>query len=418
MQQASRRSRGSEAGRSAGPVRGGVLDHAALLGLRAIRRGLGSPPLRLELAGGPAVGPPAAEAIGTVRIADRTALLQLLLDAELAFGDLYTQERIELEGDVVEMLTAANRQSSSPGLRARLPRWLRDPRLHQELGRAADNARRHYDVGNEFYSLWLDAGMVYTCAYFPTPEVSLEEAQLAKMDHVCRKLRLRPGEEVIEAGCGWGSLALHMARWYGVRVRAFNVSHEQVLWAREQAEKQGLADRVEFVEDDYRNIDGRCDAFVSVGMLEHVGPDHYEALGALIDRVLAPEGRGLIHTIGRSRAQRLNRWVVKRIFPNAHPPTISEMMRIFEPRDFAVLDLENLRRHYELTALHWLRRYEANRRAVDGLVPRETARAWHLYLAGTVSAFRAATMCLYQVVFSRAANDAIPWTRADLYRAA
>lgn len=398
--------------------KGAALDRMASVGLRAIHRALGDPPLRLELADRSWLGPAPGEAVGTVRIADRRALLRLLLDAELAFGDLYSEGRLGLEGDLVEMLTLANRRPTSPGLRSRLPRWLRDPRIRQDLGLAAQNARRHYDVSNEFYSLWLDERMVYTCAYFPTPEASLEEAQLAKLDHVSRKLRLRPGEEVIEAGCGWGSLALHMARWYGVRVRAFNVSHEQILWAREQAEKQGLADRVEFVEDDYRNIDGRCDAFVSVGMLEHVGPDHYEELGALIDRVLVPEGRGLIHTIGRSRPQRLNRWIVKRIFPNAHPPSLSEMMRIFEPRDFAVLDVENLRLHYERTALHWLRRYEENRRRIEALVSPETARAWHLYLAGTVSAFRAATMCLYQVVFSRAANDAIPWTRAHVYRTA
>jgi cyclopropane-fatty-acyl-phospholipid synthase len=274
--------------------------------------------------------------------------------------------------------------------------------LHQELGRAATNARRHYDVGNEFYALWLDERMLYTCAYFPSPDATLEDAQLAKLDHVCRKVGLRPGMQVIELGAGWGALALFMARRYGVRVRAWNVSHEQVAYAREQAEKQQLADRVEFILDDWRNASGRCDALVSVGMLEHVGPDHYQDLGALAARVLAPEGLALVHSIGRAATQRLNRWITERIFPNAHPPALSEMMRIVEPNGFVVLDVENLRRHYALTARHWL----------------ATARAWRLYLAGTVASFRTASLHLYQVVFTRARNDAIPWTRADWYTSA
>ena len=270
-------------------------------------------------------------------------------------------------------------------------------------------------MGNDFYALWLDERMVYTCAYFARPELTLEEAQVAKLDHVCRKLRLRPEQRVLELGSGWGALAIHMARRYGARVRAFNVSVEQVAFAREQAEKQGVASRVEFVLDDYRNASGRWDALASVGMLEHVGPAHFAELGRVIARTLAPDGLGLIHTIGRSRPQPLNRWVATRIFPNAHPPSLSEIMRIFEPQDLAVLDVENLRRHYERTAAEWLARYQRSRRLVAERVPAETARGFELYLAGTVAAFRCAWMCLYQVVFTRAKNDAIPWTRADLY---
>jgi cyclopropane-fatty-acyl-phospholipid synthase len=206
-----------------------------------------------------------------------------------------------------------------------------------------------------------------------------------------------------------------MARNYGARVRAYNVSREQTLYAREQAEKQGLSDRVDFIEDDYRNITGRCDAFASVGMLEHVGLAHYGELGSVIDRCLEPEGRGLIHSIGRSQSQRVNRWIEKRIFPNARPPTLGEMMAVFEPHDFAVLDVENLRLHYATTAEHWLRRFERNRRLVVELVGEERARAWHLYLTGTVATFRVSSMQLFQVVFTRASNDRIPRTRAHLY---
>jgi cyclopropane-fatty-acyl-phospholipid synthase len=390
-----------------------LTDRIAAFAARQLVAALPHAPVRIRLPG-VTVGPERG-ALGTLRLADRRALLELCLDPELAFGDLYGSGRLEVEGDLVQLLVEAFRGTLAVGLRDRLPRGLRERALDQGLGRAATNARRHYDVGNEFYALWLDERMLYTCAYFPSPDATLEEAQLAKLDHVCRKAGLRPGMQVIELGAGWGALALHMARRYGVRVRAWNVSVEQVAYAREQAEKQQLEGRVEFILDDWRNASGRCDALVSVGMLEHVGPDHYAELGALIRRVLSPEGLALVHSIGRAAPLRLNRWIVERIFPNAHPPALSEAMRIVEPNGFAVLDVENLRRHYALTARHWLSRYEANARRIEELVGRETARAWRLYLAGTVAAFETASLHLYQIVFTRADNDAIPWTRADWY---
>jgi cyclopropane-fatty-acyl-phospholipid synthase len=376
-------------------------------------RAIGDPPVRLEFPDGTGIGPPRERAVATVRFLDARAPFAFAFDPELAFGDLVAAGRIAIEGDWIRLIELANVDPASNGLWSKLRRAFAP--LHQGLSRATENARHHYDVGNEFYSAWLDERMVYTCAYFPTPEATLEEAQVAKLDHVCRKLRLREGQSVLELGSGWGALALHMARWYGVRVRAFNVSLEQVQYAREQAEKQGLAQRVEFVLDDYRNASGRYDALASVGMLEHVGPSHYGELGGVIERTLAPDGLGLIHTIGRYRPMALNRWIATRVFPNAHPPALSEMMAIFEPHGFMVLDVENLRLHYAETARHWLERFRAARKRVETLVSAETARAWELYLAGTAAAFRAATMCLYQVVFTRARNNRIPWTRADLY---
>jgi cyclopropane-fatty-acyl-phospholipid synthase len=386
----------------------------------AVHRGLGASDVRFELADGSAIGPDRSAAVATLRFADALGPLALALDPDLALGDLYASGRLEIEGSLVDLICRTDGTPGNRGLAGAARRLLRagaPAAWRQALGRATGNARHHYDVGNDFYALWLDERMIYTCAYFTRPELSLEDAQLAKLDHVCRKLRLVPGQRVLELGCGWGALAIHMARRYGVRVRAFNVSREQVAWAREHAEKHGVATRVEFVLDDYRNASGRFDALASVGMLEHVGPGHYGELGRVIARTLEPRGLGLIHSIGRSRPQPLNRWVATRIFPNAHPPALSEMMRIFEPHDFAVLDVENLRRHYALTAQHWLERYERNRRLISQRVPESTARAFELYLAGTVAAFRCAWMCLYQVVFTRAKNDEIPWTRADLYGA-
>jgi cyclopropane-fatty-acyl-phospholipid synthase len=392
-----------------------VADRVAHAIGRRLHAALDPERVRLELHDGAAFGPARAAALATVRLADARAAFELAFDPQLAFGDLYATGRMQVEGSLVDLVCATNAAPPRFGVRDWLARHAAPGRRAQALARATENARHHYDVGNDFYALWLDERMVYTCAYFARADTTLEEAQLAKLDHVCRKLRLAPEQRVLELGSGWGSLAIHMARHYGARVRAFNVSREQVAFAREQAEKAGVASRVEFVLDDYRSASGRYDAVASVGMLEHVGPENYEALGRVIAGTLAPHGLGLIHTIGRSQPWPLNRWIATRIFPNAHPPALSEMMRIFEPQNFAVLDVENLRRHYERTASCWLARYQTNRRLVSERVPEETARAFELYLAGTVAAFRCAWLCLYQVVFTRAGNDAIPWTRADLY---
>jgi cyclopropane-fatty-acyl-phospholipid synthase len=254
--------------------------------------------------------------------------------------------------------------------------------------------------------------MVYTCAYFPAPDCDLDRAQVAKMDRVCRKLQLTPGERVIEAGCGWGSLALFMAREYGVTVRAFNVSAEQIAYARDRARVEQLADRVEFVEDDYRNVRGVCDAFVSVGMLEHVGVADYRTLGAVLDRSLGVGGRGLLHFIGRNRPGPLNPWIRKRIFPGAYPPTLPEVFeRVLEPSDLSVIDVENLRLHYASTLEHWRRRFETAADDVAAMFGETFVRAWRLYLAGSQAAFTTGSMQLFQVLFARGSSNAIPWTR-------
>ena len=354
-----------------------------------------------------------------VRIRDCGALWQVVRDPSLHFGDLYSEGRIEVEGDLVTFLErtyaaleAGRSGRASPWWRL----WSDTAPSSRSIAAARDNIHRHYDLGNDFYALWLDReAMQYTCAYFPESGMSLEAAQRAKMDHVCRKLRLQPGQRVFEAGCGWGGFALHMAREYGVQVRAWNISREQIRFAADRARKEGLGDRVTFVEDDYRNLRGECDAFVSVGMLEHVGPENYRALGAVIDRCLAPQGLGLIHTIGRNRPEAMNGWIERRIFPGAQPPSLGEMAAIFEPFGFSVLDVENLRLHYAETLRHWMARYLAAIDEVRATRDAGFARAWQLYLAGSQAAFSTGCMQLFQVLFARGANNELPRTRRHLY---
>jgi cyclopropane-fatty-acyl-phospholipid synthase len=256
--------------------------------------------------------------------------------------------------------------------------------------------------------------MSYTCAYFPTPETTLEEAQLAKYDHVCRKLRLRPGERVVEAGCGWGTFALYMARHYGVSVTAYNISRAQIEWARERARREGLHDRVEFKAEDYRKIRGRYDAFVSVGMLEHVGRAHYQELGKVIAGCLTSRGRGLLHSIGRSRPRAMNPWIERRIFPGAYIPSLREMLLVLEPWGLCMLDVEDLRPHYARTLENWLERFEKHAGAIALRFDASFVRAWRLYLASSIAAFRCGSVQLFQVLFARPDYPAA-WTREHLY---
>ena len=378
---------------------------------------LGNPPLRLTLWDGTIIATGnTAPAVGMV-LRERKVLWRLLSNPRLHFGDDYSAGRIEIEGGLVPCIECIYRaMEETPRFRRRsLPDAYRrnQPRLNS-LDGSRDNIHHHYDIGNDFYKLWLDAEMLYTCAYFPAPSVSLEAAQLAKMELVCRKLRLQPGQRVVEAGCGWGGLARYMAKNYGVKVQAYNISSEQIAYARQRAGDEGLAGQVEYIEDDYRNISGRHDAFVAVGMLEHVGPDHYQELGQLINRSLTEDGLGLIHTIGQNRAAPLSPWFLQRIFPGSYPPTLREMMALFEPCDFSVLDVENLRLHYAKTCEHWLSRFEENQERVRELFDETFVRTWRLYLSGCIANFQLGNLQLYQVVFARPGNNRIPLTRSHL----
>ncbi len=206
-----------------------------------------------------------------------------------------------------------------------------------------------------------------------------------------------------------------MARHYGVKVRAYNLSAEQIAYARERARKENLQGRVEFVQDDWRNISGRYDAFVSVGMLEHVGRASYGELSRTIDRCLAREGWGLIHSIGQVRPRPFDRWTETRIFPGAYPPALSEMTALLEPSGLIALDVENLRLHYARTLRDWLQRFEWSVDAVHRLFDARFVRMWRLYLAGSIAAFETGSLHLFQMLFSRASNNQVPRTRAYQY---
>jgi len=386
--------------------------------LRRLHSSLGSPEIRLTMGDSLEVSPAAAFPVASIAIQDRRTLLHMLLDPQLGFGDAYTAGRVKVEGSLVAALETVFRSMSTIESRNWYSR-IASPSLaflqRNSLQGARKNIHRHYDLGTAFFSLWLDSQLVYSGAYFSSALLTLEEAQIAKMDYICRKLNLQPGERVVDIGCGWGALAFHMAQHYGSNVQAVSNSHEQILWARRRAAELRVTHQVEFIEDDYRNISSTCDAIVSVGMLEHVGTQRYHEMGRVIHRVLDRAGRGLIQTIGLNQPRPFNLWIRKRVFPGTYAPTLRQAMDLLEPGDFSVVDVENLRPHYVRTLEHWLKRFEDSAAKISEMFGADFVRLWRLYLAGSLAGFSSGSLQHFQILFARKACQRIPQTRTELY---
>jgi cyclopropane-fatty-acyl-phospholipid synthase len=383
--------------------------------LRAVRRIADPVHVQVAAPGMSSPAPRQSPEAPTIWVDNRRTLAALLLNPEVSFGDAYSEGRLDIVGDIISVLeTLFESTSRVSGWNLRLvSAWLQWIQSNS-LDGSHKNIHHHYDLPTDFYKLWLDRQMLYTCAYFPDRTATLEEAQRAKLDLVCQKLWLQPGETVAEAGCGWGALSLYMAKHYGVRVKAFNISHEQIVFARARAKDQGLTSQVEFIEEDYRNIRGHFDAFVSLGMVEHVGAEHYSRLGGVIHGAIGDSGRGLLHFIGRNYPQPFSVWIRKRVFPGAYAPALREAMQMLEPSDFSVLDVENLRPHYAKTLECWLQRFERSYESVAQRFGSDFARMWRLYLAGSIAAFNVGALQLFQIVFAGRKCRGIPWTRNHL----
>lgn len=280
----------------------------------------------------------------------------------------------------------------------------------------------HYDLSNDFYGLWLDRNMVYSCGYFRTPNDDLDTAQEQKLDYICRKLRLKAGERLLDIGCGWGALILHAARHYGAHALGITLSERQLEFARERIEREGLSERCEVRLLDYRKLDepGGYDKLLSVGMVEHVGeanlPEYFERAFQL----LRPGGVFLNHGIGRAGnriAPRQPTFTDVYVFPDGELVSIADMLQVAEKTGFEVRDVENLREHYAMTLQHWLRRLEAHEAEARRFTDEVKYRIWRLYLAGAAHYFRSAKLDIYQtlLVKNAAGRSDLPLTRAEWY---
>ena len=355
----------------------------------------------------------------TIRLHDRALHWKLALNPELHAGEAYMDGTltVESEGGIHGFLTifSVNRDGlgsvASQKLIRRAWRALAHWRQANRIGVAASNARSHYDIPTPLYRLFLDEGLNYSCAVFEDPETdTLEQAQRNKLDRIVAKLRIRPGTRVAEIGCGWGSLAMAMAA-RGAEVTAVNVSPAQLAIARERATAAGLADRIRFVETDYRDLDGRFDRVVSVGMMEHVGMTNYDEYFSKVANLLEPDGHAMIHSIGRMKPPgTTGPFIHKYIFPGGYVPALSEVFAATERCGIWVADMEVLRLHYYHTIRHWRLRFEARRAEAAAMLDERFCRMWEFYLSAVELGFLNGSNMVFQLLLARR-RDAVPITR-------
>lgn len=358
----------------------------------------------------------------TVRLHTAGLARRLLLDADLNIGEAYMDGTFSVDDDdiygLIDLLLV--NLSSQPNIWhyrfvERVRRCLRGLSEFNPIDRSRLNAAHHYDLTEEFYELLLDGDRQYSCAYFRKPGETLEAAQSNKKALIAAKLLLKPEQRVLDIGCGWGGLALHLAREYETRVTGVTPSQEQYRVAQMRAESTELSDRVQFRLWDYREIDGCFDRIVSVGMFEHVGFSHYEEFfGTLRDR-LADDGVALIHTIGRAKGPgATNPWIAKYIFPGGYVPALSEIVAAVERTGLYVTDVDVWRLHYAETLKAWRSRFEANLDRVHEIYDERFCRMWRFYLASSELAFRRSGHVVFQIQIAKS-QDAVPLTRDYLF---
>lgn len=393
-----------------------------LAGLATLLRDL-QLPLRLRLWNGEQLDLGAKPQV-TLTVRDPGLLLELKRPSLDALGSAYVEGRLELDGPIMQVVQLTDRLSEAllgddnPGAV--------DFLAHD---RAVDAAAisYHYDLSNDFYALWLDSRMIYSCAYFPSGTEDLETAQTAKLQHLCRKLRLQPGERLLDVGCGWGGLAVFAAREYGVEVHGITLSRAQLQLARRRVAEAGLRQRVHLELLDYRDLaqDGRFDKVVSVGMFEHVGHANLPLYCRQLFGAVRPGGLVLNHGItarhvdGRQVGRGAGDFIARYVFPYGELPHLARLSADLSEAGLEVVDVESLRLHYARTLQLWSDNLEAQLPQAATLVPEKALRIWRLYLAGCAHGFRRGWVNLHQVLASRPHADGsheLPWSRADLYR--
>ena len=358
-----------------------------------------------------------------VRFTCAAAEWAVLADPELAVGESYMNGTLVVErGSIADFLLLAmsQEQSSKPPFWGR-PQWLlrylwRRLAQFNPRRRSRHNVAHHYDLDQRLYALFLDADRQYSCAYFEHQEQSLDDAQLAKKRHIAAKLLPRPGHRLLDIGCGWGGLALYLTEMCGAQVTGVTLSNEQFALARNRADEKGLAGRVEFRLQDYRDIAERFQRIVSVGMFEHVGVNHYDAFFRKCAELLSDDGVMVLHSIGRSEGPAItNPWIAKYIFPGGYIPALSEVLPAVERAGLLVTDIEILRLHYAETLRHWRDRFLAHRDDLEKIYDQRFVRMWEFYLAASEMTFREQGMMVFQIQLTKR-QGIVPITRDYIAR--
>ena len=368
---------------------------------------------RKHVFGGAADGPNV-----TVRLHDRRLQRGLLINPSLRAGEAYMDGRLTVEtGTLYEFLDLCGRNHVNlyehpiPALMARIGRLFARLGRHNPIGRARANVARHYDLSGDLYALFLDDDRQYSCGYFVDEGDSLETAQINKKRHIAAKLRLAPGQRVLDIGSGWGGLGMYLAETADVDVTGITLSEEQLKYAGQRAEQGGLSDKVRFALRDYREESGTYDRIVSVGMFEHVGAGDYQTYFEKIREMLSEDGVFLLHSIGRMEPPgTTDPWIRKYIFPGGYVPAMSETLAALEKARLWVTDIEILRLHYAETLRHWRHRFAANRDKAKALYDERFCRMWEYYLTACEVSFRYMDQMVFQMQITRR-QDAVPLTR-------
>ena len=354
----------------------------------------------------------------TMRLTDRSLYRKLVFNPELHAGEAYMDGRMSFEDSTLrDFLTLFSLNRLSLGsyplqkvLRA-VSRRFKGLQQANPVGKAQQNVAHHYDLGNDFYRLFLDDGLQYSCAYFLDDDETLEQAQHNKRRLLAAKLNLAPGQTILDIGCGWGDLALYLAGLEDVEVTGVTLSGEQADLAQARAREAGLDGRVRFALKDYREVEGRFDRIVSVGMFEHVGVHHYGEFFGKLAALMDDDGLALIHSIGHmSPPGTASPWLRKYIFPGAYSPALSEVFAVVEQNSLWVTDLEFLRLHYAKTLAHWGRRFAANRAEIEAMYDEKFARMWEFYLTSAEMMFVTGSQLVFHMQLARK-RDAAPINR-------
>ena len=340
---------------------------------------------------------------------------EIISDLSLAFGEGYMQRKIEIEGSVQKVIESIYKKADSPLYRKNAyVKWAK--LLSNNTRRSKENIQFHYDIGNDFYRLWLDETMTYSCAYFKSSEDSLTQAQINKVDHILGKLNLQPGQTLLDIGCGWGELILTAAKTYQVKALGITLSSEQYTRVLERIQNEGLQDLVEVQLIDYREIAGRTfDRVVSVGMIEHVGKEHLEDYFTAVKNLLNEGGVSLLHSITGYQEAALNSWFSKYIFPGGYIPVVQELVSLMVSNRFYLIDLESLREHYTRTLEHWAYNFEKALPIIRKMKDETFIRMWRLYLNSCAASFHCGNIDVHQFLFTKGVNNSWPLTREYIY---
>lgn len=351
-----------------------------------------------------------------LRFMTRAAERQVLLDPELAFGEVYTEGALIIEqGSIADVLAVALDQPDMIPRWAKLQWWLRylvrNIAQFNPRSRSKNNVARHYDLDGKLYSLFLDSDKQYSCAYFETPESSLDDAQLAKKRHLAAKLLVTNGQRILDIGSGWGGLALYLSDIASTKVTGITLSREQFDVSQARASERPRASAPTFLMQDYRDVPGPFDRIISVGMFEHVGVDHYDTFFKRCAELLTDDGVMMLHSIGRSEGPGItNPWIAKYIFPGGYIPALSEALAAIERAGLLVCDIEILRLHYAETLKAWRERFLARREEAAALYDERFVRMWEFYLAASEMSFRKQNLMNIQIQITKR-QGIVPITR-------